>query len=200
MPQIQGQIEEVVKILLERVQQILLERVQHRFVEQIADAHAPSVADETVECETGFEWPANEGTVCLTTNSTTATHTFPMYTGVMDDVLTFGPSFGCSASRQTATSEVRDTSYRDERTSKATEKKEHLEADVANMKFDAGVGEDPFARVMGLITEMINQLQKKALAEDIAVTLTKSVTKPPAQCSMLVSLAIPNARSQVKPV
>ena len=72
MPQIQGQIAEVVKILLERVQQILLERVQHRFVEQIADAHASSVADETVECETGFEWPANERTVCLTTNSTTA--------------------------------------------------------------------------------------------------------------------------------
>ena len=57
---------------------------------------------------------------------------------------------------------VRDTSYRDERTSKATEKKENLEADVANMKFDAGVGEDPFARVKGLITETINQLQKKA--------------------------------------
>ena len=39
MPQIQWQIVEVVKILLERVQQ--------RFVEQIAEAPAPSVADET---------------------------------------------------------------------------------------------------------------------------------------------------------
>ena len=56
---------------------------------------------------------------------------------------------------------MRDTSYRDERTSKATEKKEPLEADVANMKFDAGVGEDPFARVMGLITEMTTSCRRK---------------------------------------
>ena len=35
------------------------------------------------------------------------------------------------------------------RTSETTEKKENLESDVANMKFDAGAGEDPFARVEG---------------------------------------------------
>ena len=54
---------------------------------------------------------------------------------------------------------VRDTSYRDERTSKVTKKKENLEAYVANMKFDAGVGEDPFARVKGLITETEAHIQ-----------------------------------------
>merc|ERR1712135_11434 len=63
---------------------------------------------------------------------------------------------------------MRDTSYRDERTSKATEKKENLEADVASMKVDAGVGEDPFARVKGLITELISQMQKGAFEDDIA--------------------------------
>ena len=71
---------------------------------------------------------------------------------------------------------MRDTSHRDERTSEATEKKENLEADVANMKFDAGVGEDPFARVKGLITEMISQLQKKALEDDIAKHTSKLET------------------------
>ena len=134
MPQIQGQIMEVVNILLERVQQ--------RLVEQIADARAPLVADETVECETGFEWPANEGTVCLTTNSTTATHTSPTYTGVMDDLLTVRPSFGCSASHQTANT---------------------LDTWIcpATSIWDS-------CAVKGLIIELISQLQKKALENDIA--------------------------------
>ena len=134
VPQIQGQIVEVVKILLERVQQ--------RLVEQIADTHAPLVADETVECETGFQWPANEGTVVLTTNSTTATHTSPTYTGVMDDLLTVRPSFGCSASHQTAN--TRDTWIY-----------------PATSIWDS-------CAVKGLIIELISQLQKKALENDIA--------------------------------
>ena len=36
-----------------------------------------------------------------------------------------------------------------DRTLKTTEKKENLESDVANMKFDAGAGEDPIAECEG---------------------------------------------------
>ena len=49
--------------------------------------------------------------------------------------------------------------------SKATEKKENLEADVANMKFDAGAGEDPFMKVKGSITELINRLFEEISSE-----------------------------------
>ena len=38
----------------------------------------------------------------------------------------------------------------------------------AIMKFDAGAGEDPFAKMKGLITELISQLQKKVLEDDTA--------------------------------
>ena len=62
-------------------------------------------------------------------------------------------------------SEVRDTSYRDERTSKATKKKENLEADVTNMKFDAGAGEDPSMKVQGSITELINPLLEETSSD-----------------------------------
>ena len=62
-------------------------------------------------------------------------------------------------------SEVRDTSYRDERMSKATEKKENLEADVANMKFDAGAGEDPFMKVKGLVTGLISRLRDESSSQ-----------------------------------
>ena len=54
-------------------------------------------------------------------------------------------------------SEVRDT-FATRRCRRRTEKKENLEADVANMKFDAGAGEDPFMKVKGSITELINRL------------------------------------------
>ena len=57
-----------------------------------------------------------------------------------------------------APSEQRDTSYRDEGTTKATEKKENLEADFANMEFDAGASEDPHMKVKGSITELISRL------------------------------------------
>ena len=36
------------------------------------------------------------------------------------------------------------------------------------MKFAAATGEDPFARVKGLITELISQLQKEAFEDDTA--------------------------------
>ena len=36
------------------------------------------------------------------------------------------------------------------------------------MKFGAATGEDPFARVKGLITELIHQLQKEAFEDDTA--------------------------------
>ena len=39
------------------------------------------------------------------------------------------------------------------------EKKESLESDLADMKFDAGAGEDPFVKVKGLITCLIDRLQ-----------------------------------------
>ena len=39
------------------------------------------------------------------------------------------------------------------------EKKENLESDLAGMKFDAGAGEDPFVKVKGLITRLIDRLQ-----------------------------------------
>ena len=39
------------------------------------------------------------------------------------------------------------------------EKKENLESEVANMKFDAGASEDPFVKVKGLITRLIDRLQ-----------------------------------------
>ena len=42
---------------------------------------------------------------------------------------------------------------------------ENLEADVANMKFDAGVGEDPFAKVKGSITGLVCQLQDECSSE-----------------------------------
>ena len=45
-----------------------------------------------------------------------------------------------------------------DRTLKTTEKKENLESDVANMKFDAGAFEDPFVKVKGLITRLIDRL------------------------------------------
>ena len=78
------------------------ERVQQPSLEQIVDASVPAVADETLECAAGFERPASGGAVCWTTDSTTATSSLPTFTGVMDDLFTVGPSFGCSASRQIA--------------------------------------------------------------------------------------------------
>ena len=78
------------------------ERVQQRSLKQIVDAPVPLVADETVECAGGLEWLASGGEVCLTADSTAGTSTFPTYIGVTDDLLAVGPSFGCSASHQTA--------------------------------------------------------------------------------------------------
>ena len=45
------------------------------------------------------------------------------------------------------------------------EKKENLESDVADMKFDAGAGEDPFVKMKDLITDLINRLQAEASSE-----------------------------------
>ena len=58
-------------------------------------------------------------------------------------------------------SEMRDTSSHDERMSKATEK-ENLEADVANMKFDA---EEPFMKVKGLVMGLISRLRDESSSQ-----------------------------------
>ena len=48
--------------------------------------------------------------------------------------------------------------------SKATEK-ENLEADVANMKFDAGADEDPFMKVKGLVMGLISRLRDESSSQ-----------------------------------
>ena len=65
-------------------------------------------------------------------------------------------------------SEMRDTSSRDERMSKATEKKENLEADVANMKFDAGANKEPFMKVKGLVMGLISRYESSSQASQKA--------------------------------
>ena len=60
---------------------------------------------------------------------------------------------------------MRDTSSRDERMSKATEKKENLEADFANMKFDAGADEEPFMKVKGLVMGLISRLRDESSSQ-----------------------------------
>ena len=76
-----------------------------------------------------------------------------------------------------------------DRTLKTTEKKENLESDVANMKFDAGIGEDPFVKVKGLVTRLIDKsycdeetsmaAKKEDLEDDTSKQLSPQETAVP---------------------
>ena len=149
------------------------ERAQQRSLKQIVDAPVPPVADETVECAVGFEWPASGGAVCLRTDSTTATPTLPTYSGVMDDPLAVGPSFGCSASHKIAntldTWICHATSIGDSCAVEGTPVEvpqecisEYITEQIIDLQSeassDANADENPFADVKELITDLTTDL------------------------------------------
>ena len=153
--------ESVVNSFLSRCEE---ERFQQRS-QQIVDALVPQVADETLECTVGSEWPAIGGAVCLTTDSTTPAPTFLTFS-----LSAVGPSFACPASRQMANTLNTDSLSQvspstgvhttvDPKVFDVVTTMRHLGRKVhsAAVGACAGAGENPFARVKDWITDLVLQ-------------------------------------------